>query len=337
MHDADTVPFDAMISALEAAGEPTRLRLLALLGEAELTVTELTAILGQSQPRVSRHLKLLVEAGLIDRHREGAWAFFRIADRGALGCLVQDLTRRLNAEGKLLAEDRRRLADVRRDRAHQAEQYFARHAAEWDRIRALHVPESRVEAAIVEMLGTLRIETLLDVGTGTGRMLELLAPATTRAVGLDISPAMLAVARANVEKAGLRNVQLRQGDIYALSPAETNFSLIVLHQVLHFLDDPSRAIREAARLLAPGGRLLIVDLAPHAQERLRSEFNHRRLGFAADEIAGLLRDAGLDAAAMTSLSPLPGEGDTLTVKIWLGQDRRIQTDGPFLTATAEVA
>lgn len=337
MDNSGVVPFDAMIAALEAAGEPTRLRLLVLLGEAELTVTELTAILGQSQPRVSRHLKLLVEAGLIDRHREGAWAFFRLSDRGPLGGLVADVTGRLTTDGKVLAEDRRRLADVRRERAHQAEQYFARHAAEWDRIRSMHVPESRVEAAIVGMLGTRRIETLLDVGTGTGRMLELLAPAATRAVGLDISPAMLAVARANVEKAGLRNVQLRQGDIYALSPAETNFSLIVLHQVLHFLDDPGRAIREAARLLAPGGRLLIVDLAPHAQERLRTEFNHRRLGFATEEIAGLLADAGLDAAATTALGPEAGEGDTLTVRIWLGQDRRIQTDGPFSTATAEVA
>lgn len=337
MSGSGLVSFDAAISALEAAGEPTRLRLLMLLGEAELTVTELTAILGQSQPRVSRHLKLLVEAGLIDRHKEGAWAFFRSADRGPLAGFLSDLSHHVDGASAVLAEDRRRLADVRRERAVQAEQYFARHAAEWDRIRSMHVPESRVEAAIVEMLAGVRIETLLDVGTGTGRMLEVLAPRASRAVGLDISTAMLAIARANVEKAGLRNVQLRQGDIYALSPAETNFSLIVLHQVLHFLDDPARAVREAARLLAPGGRLLIVDLAPHGEERLRSEFNHRRLGFSAEEIAGLMQDAGLEAGGMTALAPLPGEGDSLTVGIWLGRDRRLQTDAPFLTATAEVA
>lgn len=337
MTDATTLSFSTTITALEAAGEPTRLRLLALLAEAELTVTELTAILGQSQPRVSRHLKLLVEAGLVDRHREGAWAFFRQADRGPLAGLLADVVGRVDSSDAMLATDRRRLDEVRAERAQHAAQYFSRHAPVWDRIRSLHVPESRVEAEILSLLGNARIESVLDIGTGTGRMLELLAPLASRAVGLDISPAMLAVARANLEKAGVRNVQLRQGDIYALPADQSGFGLIIFHQVLHFLDDPSRALREAARLLAPGGRLVVVDLAPHGEERLRGEFAHRRLGFAAEEVSGFLRDAGLDPFAVRLLTPIAGEGEALTVTIWLGRDRRIQTDGPFLTSDREVA
>lgn len=332
-----SLPFDEAIAALEAAGEPTRLRLLGLLSEAELTVTELTAILGQSQPRVSRHLKLLVEAGLVERHREGAWAFFRRADGGVRGRLLADIVGAVEATDPVLVADRRRLGEVRAERAHQAAQYFSRHAAEWDRIRSLHVPDSRVEAAMLAMVGERRIEAMLDVGTGTGRMLELFAPRAVRATGIDASPAMLAVARANIERAGLRNVQLRQGDVYALTPGENAFSLIVVHQVLHFLDDPARAVREAARLLAPGGRLLVADLAPHTDERLRTEFAHRRLGFSRDEVAGFMTEAGLEPVAGEALKPLAGEGDVLTVALWLGRDRRLQTDAPPRNSTLEVA
>lgn len=337
MPPKSVLPLAAAISALEAAGEPTRLRLLALLAEAELTVTELTAILGQSQPRVSRHLKLLVEATLIDRHREGAWAFFRIADRGPSARLVSDIISRVDAGDPVLLSDRERLQAVRAERAREAQKYFARHAAEWDRIRSLHVPDARVEAAILDLIGDMRIETMLDIGTGTGRMLELIAPMAHRAVGLDVNPAMLAVARSNLERADVRNVQLRQGDVYALTPGDNAFSLIVIHQVLHFLDDPARALREAARLLAPGGRLLVIDLAPHADERLRAEFAHRRLGFGAEEVAGFMRDAGLEAGAQVMVRPLTGEGEVLTVALWMGRDRRIQTDGPFLHSDREVA
>jgi demethylmenaquinone methyltransferase/2-methoxy-6-polyprenyl-1,4-benzoquinol methylase/ArsR family transcriptional regulator len=315
-----------LITALEAAGEITRLRLLALLSEAELTVSELVTILGQSQPRISRHLKLLSEAGLIERHREGAWAFFRLADRGALGEVAQAIVGRLDRADALLATDHARLAEVRQARAEQAARYFAERAADWDRIRSLHVPEERVEAALREIVGDKHFHAVLDLGTGTGRMLELLAAHANRAVGLDQSPAMLNVARARLDHAGFRNVQLRQGDIYALPVERDGYDLVVIHQVLHYLDDPARALREAARTLRPGGRLVIIDFAPHELEFLRESHAHRRLGFSHEEVSSLLEEAGLSVESQRDLTPQANDADQLTVSMWVARDRRIVTD-----------
>jgi SAM-dependent methyltransferase len=328
--------FHALLGALGAAGEETRLRLLALLSEAELTVTELVAILGQSQPRISRHLKLLVEAGLVVRHREGSWAFFLASPGGAAGKIPRSVTAWLDPQDPVLVSDRTRLAEVRRARADQAARYFAAQAPNWDRIRALHVPEERVETALRDLIGPSPVHALLDLGTGTGRMLELLAALAERAVGIDQSPAMLAVARARLERAGLRNVQLRQGDIYAVPVERNGYDLVVLHQVLHYLDDPGRALREAARVLRPGGRLLVVDFAPHMEEVLRDSHAHRRLGFGHDEIATYLDEASLDLAIHRDLPPLPGEGGKLTVSLWLARDRRVEAD-PVPVTQREVA
>jgi demethylmenaquinone methyltransferase/2-methoxy-6-polyprenyl-1,4-benzoquinol methylase/ArsR family transcriptional regulator len=325
-------PFETILAALAAAGEATRLRLLCLLAEAELTVTELVTILGQSQPRVSRHLKLLVEAGLVERHREGAWVFYLIAQGGPGGRFARELVARLSPADAPMLADRARLAEVRQARADQAARYFAAHAAIWDEVRAMHVPEERVEAAIREAIGAAPLHALLDLGTGGGRMLELLAPLADRAVGVDQSPQMLSVARVRIERAGLRNVQLRQGDIYAV-PVEADFyDLAVMHQVLHYLDDPLRAIREAARALRPGGRLVIVDFAPHDVEDLRAAHAHRRLGFGAEEVVGFLTAAGLEFVMRRDLAPEPREGGKLTVSLWLGRDRRTLADPTPLTA-----
>ena len=327
----------ALLSGLEAAGEGTRLRLLALLAEAELTVTELVTILGQSQPRVSRHLKLMVDAGLIERHREGAWAFFLISGDGCCGALGRDLIARLDPADPVLAADRARLAEVRAARARQAEKFFAARAKDWDGIRSLHVPEARVEASIRALVGSTPLHAVLDLGTGTGRMLELVAPAATRVVGVDRSPAMLGVARTRLEAAGLRNVQLRQGDIYALPVERNAYDLVIVHQVLHYLDDPSRALREAARTLSPGGRIIVVDFAAHTQEFLRETQAHRRLGFPREEIDGFLRDAGLDVVSHQVLAPAIGEADKLTVSIWLARDPRIVADVLPVNFNREVA
>ncbi len=318
------VPFPTLLANLEAAGEETRLRILSLLAEAELTVSELVAILGQSQPRVSRHLKLLVEAGLAVRSREGAWAFFRLADEG--GALARDLVGRLDPADRTLSADRSRLEVAREARRRQAAAYFAERAADWDTIRALHAPEERVEAALLAMIGGKPYRNLLDLGTGTGRMLELLAPGAARAVGVDQSAAMLALARSRIDQSGLRHVQLRQGDIYAPPVERGGYDLVVIHQVLHVLDDPARALKEAAGALSPGGRLVVVDFDAHDQEFLRADFAHRRLGFAIPEVEGFLAEAGLVGVRSKRVPPAKGESGKLTVALWLAEDPRVTSD-----------
>jgi demethylmenaquinone methyltransferase/2-methoxy-6-polyprenyl-1,4-benzoquinol methylase/ArsR family transcriptional regulator len=322
--NAPALTFDALLAALEAAGEVTRLRLIGLLGEAELTVSELVGILGQSQPRISRHLKLLVDAGLAERHREGAWAFFRLAEPD--GALARELIARVKPDDPTLRADRARLDLTREARRRQAAAYFAAQAADWDRIRAMHAPDAQVEAAIVDLVGDAPVQAMLDLGAGTGRMLELLAPRAVRAIGVDLSPAMLNLARARIEDKGLRNVQLRQGDIYAPPVERGAYDLVVIHQVLHFLDEPGRALAEAARLLRPGGRLIVVDFAEHEEESLREHFAHRRLGFSEEEIAALMKDAGLDGVETRRIAPGVGETGKLTVVVWLARDPRIIAD-----------
>jgi ubiquinone/menaquinone biosynthesis C-methylase UbiE len=306
-----------LVAMLRAAGDPTRLRLLLLLRQAELTVSELIEIVGQSQPRVSRHLKLLGEASLLERFKEGSWVFYRAADSGKgaeLGAALAAL-----ADPGLLETDRVRLAHVRKTRAEAAAAFFRANAAEWERIRALHAPEKDVEAAILKVLAGHRIDTLLDAGTGTGRMLELLSPHVKRAIGVDVSPEMLAIARDRLLRENLSHAQVRLADTYRLPFAADSFDAVLFHQVLHYLDDPGSAVAEAARVMRPGGRLVIADFAPHALEFLRDDYAHRRLGFSDREVQGWFAAAGLTPGASTTIAPShTGEGaEQLTVKIWL--------------------
>ncbi|MGL4811092.1 MAG: ArsR/SmtB family transcription factor [Beijerinckiaceae bacterium] len=318
--------FDDLLSTLKAAGEETRLRMLALVSEGELTVSDFVDILGQSQPRISRHLKLMAESGLVERHREGAWAFYRLANRAPGAAVAAAMMAAMDRNDPILAADRARLAAVRTQRSKLAEAFFARHAADWDRIRSLHAAEADVERAVMTAAGERPIHALLDLGTGTGRMLQLFGGKAARLVGIDTSPAMLQVARANLAKVGLRGVELRQGDIYA-PPVERNaFDVVIVHQVLHFLDDPARALREAAAALRPGGRLIVVDFAPHAIEELRETQAHRRLGFRREEIAALMQEAGLEASDVRTLPPPDGDPSKLTVTLWVGRDRRMIGD-----------
>ncbi len=326
------LPFPDLTGILKAAAESTRLRLLMLISEAELTVSDLTAILRQSQPRLSRHLRLLTEAGLVQRHREGSWAFFRLGERGSSADIARDLIAHLDPNDPAIARDRERLAAVRAARAAAAQNYFRRHAAEWDRIRELHVADIAVEEAIRGALGTQPIRSLLDLGTGTGRMLELFGADIERGLGLDLSLDMLALARARLDRASLKNCSVRHTDIYDLALPHDSFDAVIIHQVLHFLDDSARAIREAARVLRPGGRLLIVDFAPHDLEFLRDEHAHRRLGFAAEAVTLWLEAAGLHLVRQKNLPPGP-EGK-IAVSLWLAADPRIVMAAP---ANREVA
>jgi ubiquinone/menaquinone biosynthesis C-methylase UbiE len=321
------IGFEDLNATLKATGEETRLRILVLLAEAELTVSELTEILRQSQPRISRHLKLLAEAGLVERFREGSWAFFRRAEHGAAAEVVERLMGTLDPADPTVARDRERLAGVRAARVKSAQDYFGRHAAEWDRIRRLHAADAAVEGEIRRLLSDRPFRSLLDLGTGTGRILELFGPEIERGLGIDLSHDMLAFARSRLDHAGLKNCSVRQGDIFDLSVPRDSFDVVIIHQVLHFLDDGGRAIREAARVLRPGGRLLVVDFAPHEFEFLLAEHAHRRLGFPPDAVAQWLEQAGLEGVVHESLAPEPGSDGKIAVSLWLAHDPRMLLAG----------
>ncbi|MDI6624413.1 MAG: metalloregulator ArsR/SmtB family transcription factor [Brevundimonas sp.] len=302
------------VESLRAAGEPTRLRVLSLLAGEELSVMELSRILDQSQPRVSRHLKLMTDAGLIERFPDGARVFYRLTSDAPARRLIDTVLDLLDtAAGEA---DDRRLEEVRHDREVAAGTYFERIAPQWDRIRSLYVCETAVEAAILRAAGEGPFERVVDLGTGSGRMLTLLGKKAKMSLGLDLSQNMLNIARANVSKAGLDKVELRHGDIFATRLPQQSADLVLVHQVLHYLADPAAAVAEAARLVAPGGRLLIVDFAPHALEHLREEHQHRRLGFSDDEMRRWLGEAGLRPSAPIALPP---DTDGLTVVIWSGE------------------
>jgi ArsR family transcriptional regulator len=301
---------DQLLTALKAAAEPTRLRLLALCGYAELSVSELTQILGQSQPRVSRHLKMLCDADLLERSREGTWAFFRLADSGPMGDLARTLIDAIPADDATTALDLERLDAVKRQRDETAARYFREKASRWHEIRSLHVPEQEVEATLLALLPD-HVDDLLDIGTGTGRMLELLAPRVARALGLDASREMLAVARNNLDKAGHAHCRVRQADMYQLPLPADSFDAVVIHQVLHYAESPAAVLAEAGRVLRPGGTLLIVDFALHTLEALRIEHNHRRLGIDTADMARWLERAGLRKVEQRALA-----GDPLTVIVW---------------------
>jgi ubiquinone/menaquinone biosynthesis C-methylase UbiE len=298
----------------QALADPTRLRLLALLKEMELSVGELAQVLGQSQPRVSRHLKILADAGLIGRRKEGSWVFLELGPEPVVGPLFALISAADDSgAGQQFEADRARLAAVRADRAEAAARYFAAHAAEWDQIRSLHIAESEVEAAIREAVGEGAIGRLVDVGTGTGRMIELFGAQAEQSIGIDRSTEMLRLARVKLESAGISAVSLRQGDMYALPLPDGQADVVLLHQVLHYAQSPAAAIMEGARLLAPGGRLLIIDFAPHDREELRDSAQHARLGFADDAVLGWLSEAGLKGRVVRHL-----EGGELTVTLWAG-------------------
>ena len=312
-----TMTSDQAVEVLRAAGEATRLRILALLAREELAVLEICRILGQSQPRVSRHLKLLADAGLVERFPDGAWVFYRLISAGPARALVDRALDLISPHDATFLRDGERLASVAAERGGEAARYFAENAERWDEIRSLYVSESAVEAAIVQAAGEGPFRRIVDLGTGAGRMLTLLGGKASSALGLDLSRQMLNIARSNVAAAGLPGCELRHGDILGTGLGDGEADLVVVHQVLHYLGEPSAAVSEAARLVAPGGRLLIVDFAPHDLEFLRAEHQHRRLGFFDDEIERWLTAAGLGKVKAVALPPAAAGG--LTVKIWTAE------------------
>jgi len=304
---------EQLLIALKTAGEPTRLRLMVLCAEGELSVSELTDIVGQSQPRVSRHLKMLVEAGLLERFREGSMVFYRLSEHNTLGDFAHEVVARVPGDDPEQMRDIKRLAQVKHNRASRARQYFSENAERWSQIRSLHVREDEVESALKEVIGDQAIDDFLDIGTGTGRILVLMSRLFRRGVGLDISQAMLTVARTSFEQQGIKNTLVRMGDMYSMPIESESIDVSTLHQVLHYSEEPERVVQEAARVLRSQGRLFIIDFASHHEESLRNVHQHYRLGFSDEEVIGYLTENGLKGELVATL-----KGEPLTVKIWKG-------------------
>lgn len=315
---------DEIVECLKSAAEPSRLRILKLLSGNDLTVSDLTTILGQSQPRVSRHLKLLLEAKLINRWQEGSWALFRLNPKGQASDLIAHLLTHIDESDEVFGRDLERLAEVKEARRARASDYFSTNAKSWDEIRSLHVSDELVETALAGIVGKGPFNAMLDIGTGTGRMLELFAPYCRSAMGIDSNREMLNVARSNLDSQGIDQAEVRHGDVYNLALGRDMFDLIIIHQVLHFLDDPQAAVREAVRALAPAGKIVIVDFASHDQEFLRDQHQHQRLGFDDAVVNNWLEshELAVQQPAIVSGTTGTGQGAALTVKIWSATDTR---------------
>jgi len=303
----------------QALADPTRRRILALLRIMELSVGELAQVLGQSQPRVSRHLKILADAGVLERRKEGSWVFLTLADADRIEPMFALLDAWADASTEVLfTADAARIETIRTERAEAANRYFAGHAEVWDQIRSLHVAETEVERAIDRALARDPLGRLVDIGTGTGRMIELFGPRASQAIGIDRSSEMLRLARVKLEAAGIQS-SLRQGDMYALPLADGSADSVIIHQVLHYAHSPAAAIAEAARVLAPGGTLLVVDFAAHDREELRATDAHIRLGFEDEVMAGWFAAAGLNVDHVEHL-----KGGELTVTLWRGEKENVR-------------
>ncbi|HEY5390367.1 MAG TPA: metalloregulator ArsR/SmtB family transcription factor [Solirubrobacteraceae bacterium] len=315
--DIRKLPFDDLVGVLRAVAEPTRLRLVTLLAQGELTVTEITQVIGQSQPRVSRHLRLLVDAGVLERSPEGAFVFYGLADGPASELAAQISTAAATGDA-VLASDAAALERVRQARSAAAAAYLSEHGDELAALRALHAPEAEIEREMLELLVREGpIGRLLDIGTGTGRALGLLAPHSQRSIGLDVDHEMLLLARATLGDAQVASASVRQGDVHRPPFEAASFDVAVMHFVLHLLDDPSGALTDAGRLLRPGGRLLVVDFATHAMTLLKERHGHRRLGIADADMAAWARDASLAIEDERTL-PAPAQSEVgLTVRLWL--------------------
>ena len=325
---------EGLLEALKAAGEPTRLRALAVLARGELTVSELCRVLGQSQPRVSRHLRLLCDAGLLDRHAQGTSAYYRLSRSGAGRRLFDAILPLVDDDDPVVVRDLARLADIRSARAERAAEYFESVASDWDRVRGLHVADTEVERAMVSAVENKnrlssggRPPDLLDVGTGTGRVLEIFADQIENGLGIDLSQQMLNLARSRLDHLGLRHCAVQHGNVYDLDVGVGLMDIAVLHHVLHFLDDPAMAINEAARTLRPNGQLLIVDFDSHGLESLRADHAHHWLGFADAEVIAWCEDAGLTDVSVTHLGhtidaiSAGDDSETLTVTLWVAVQR----------------
>jgi ArsR family transcriptional regulator len=306
----------ALLTALRAAAEISRLRIIAILSKSELTVSEIVEILNQSQPRVSRHLKVLCDSGLLQRYQEGSWVFHRLNDTGAMASITQGICRMINLADPEFSQDQERLGKIKDRNASQAAEYFSKNATDWDSIRQMGVSDTDIEKKLIESLNIENPELFVDLGTGTGRMLQIFSPFVKKGVGIDINREMLLVARSNLDSAGVANCTVRQNNMSQLPFDHDTVDVIIIHQVLHYIDNPEYTIVESSRALKPGGQLIIVDFLPHDLEFLRDNHAHRRLGFSDATIKEWAQSNNLELTAAEHLHPRNPDTQSLSVGLW---------------------
>jgi ubiquinone/menaquinone biosynthesis C-methylase UbiE len=307
----------SLLNIMRALADPTRLRIVFLVLRLELSVGELVQILDQSQPRVSRHIRILDESGLLERRKEGSWVFLRPSEMLTNGPLSSLLAEADVSQAKAFQRDLLRLDEVRNARTNMAAHYFAAHADAWDSLRSLHIADSEVEARLAQVLHSAPLGRVLDVGTGTGRIVELFAAESSRFVAIDNSPEMLRLARAKIANLSpeiASKIDIKLGDFNMLPVGDGEFDTVIFHQVLHYAQHPEAVIAEAIRTLAPGGRLVIVDFAAHDLEELRTVHAHARLGFSDEFMRKAFNSHGLQMVHQTAL-----EAGELVIKVWMGE------------------
>ena len=296
---------DRILTQLRACAEPSRLRLLALCAKGSFCASELTEIMGQSQPRLSRHLRLLVEAGVLECSREGAHAWFSLAP----GEVAEAVLRLLPRRDPAAEADARAASRIVAERSRSASAEFREQGAGWDEMRALGLPVAKVDSALMLLLGADRgLGDVLDLGTGTGRLLEVLAPHARQCLGIDASPAMLALARGRLAGGKLRHCKVRRADAYRLPLASRSQDVVLAQMLLHHAEDPPAMLAEAARVLRPEGLLVVVDLDAAMPDASLGRL--RWPGFSNADMRQMMRAAGLAPRPGAAIAGAP------TVRLW---------------------
>ena len=304
--------YDDYIDALRAISEPTRFRLTRLCAQGELTVSELMRIVGQSQPRVSRHLKLLQDAGVLESFREQHWVFYRVAQNSPSQQLVSDLLQHLPADDDLMDFDQTRLNELRDARAKLSEEFVETEVPDWLRLHEYHGDELRFGDAVRDALAGREVGHLLDIATGTGRMLKIAGPLAESGVGIDLSKKMVMVARNALAEADLPHLTVRQEDMYQMRFPARHFDTVTIDQVLYFASNPDALIREATRVLKPSGRLLLVAFTEAANAKTPPA-----VSIAISDIRSWLEDAGLK---IVTTNVLPG--DVLDISLLVSEKNK---------------
>tara|TARA_Y100000590_G_scaffold470770_1_gene669895 strand:- start:22065 stop:23030 length:966 start_codon:yes stop_codon:yes gene_type:complete len=306
-----------------ALADETRLRIVNILSNCELNVQDLVSVLSQSQPRVSRHLKILDEANLIERIKEGNWVFCKLISSEGIRPIIDYVSKTKKNNSDIYTRDQKKLSLLIKNRAREANYYFNRIESEDASIGEYNISDNIIDQKIISIIEKnikLPLSDIIDLGTGSGKILSLLSGSYLHGIGIDNNPNMLKMARSRFKQQGIQNCDLTFGDITDLSLKENNADLVVLHQVMHYFDDPNILISQAARLLMRDKYILVVDFDSHSNESLRKRFSHRRLGFSDEQIINIFEKYNCilidkDSGASNRLKNVEG----LVCKIWLGK------------------